>query len=215
MKIQTGEFTDPGDGRVYKTVKLGNQLWMVENLNVSKYRNGDPIPEIRDDDKWGETDIGAWCCYNNENENEERFGKLYNWYTVNDPRGLAPEGWHIPSDSEWKELEVYLGMSQKEIDKTGWRGMNEGCKLKEKGTSHWKPPNDCATNKSGFTGLPGGYRDVSGEFLINGFSGYWWSSSEQETYFAWYRTLYYTSDKIHRTSGYAGDGFSVRCIQDI
>lgn len=214
MRTKTGTFTNPVDGQVYKTVKIGNQVWMAENLNVSKYRNGDPVQEVPDNDTWGEMSSGAWSYYNSDSQNEKIFGKLYNWHAVNDPRGLAPEGWHIPTDDEWQELEMYLGMNQAEANRKGWRGNNQGCMLKNTGTDNWKTPNECATNITGFTGLPGGYRDVSGEFFVIGYSGYWWSSTEHSKYFAWYRTLYYTSNKIHRTNGYEGDGFSIRCIRD-
>ena len=139
---------------------------------------------------------------------------MYNWYAVNDPRGLAPEGWHIPTDAEWKELEMYLGMSQAETGYTGWRGKDDGCILKETGTLHWHALNEGATNESGFTALPGGYRDVDGYFYVLGYSGYWWSSTEHHTYFAWYRSLYYTDSEVHRTNSYEGDGFSVRCLRD-
>ena len=110
---------------------------------------------------------------------------------------------------------MYLGMNPVKAGKTGWRGDGKGGVLKEKGILHWHAPNEGATNESGFTGLPGGYRDVNGLFYVNGYSGYWWSSTEKETYFAWYRTLYYTHNEIHRATGYEGDGFSVRCIKNI
>jgi len=215
MDTETGTFTDPRDGKVYKTVKIGNQVWMAENLNVSKYRNGDPIPNVQDDDEWGQLSTGAWCNFNNETKNEKIYGKLYNWYAVNDPRGLAPEGWHIPTDAEWKELEMYLGMSKAEAGYKGWRGQDDGDVLKETGTLHWHEPNEDATNKSGFTALPGGYRDVDGGFYVLGYSGYWWSFSEYQTFFAWYRSLYHTHSDLHRTNSYEGDGFSVRCLKSL
>ncbi|MCP4313115.1 MAG: hypothetical protein GY790_17795 [Bacteroidetes bacterium] len=214
MISNTGAFTDPIDNRVYKTVKIGSQVWMAENLNASRYRNGDPIPQIPDDEEWGEANNGAWCYYDNESKHERPFGKLYNWHTVKDPRSLAPEGWHIPTDEEWQELELYLGMGQHQLNITGWRGNTGGGKLKENGISHWHLPNEGATNESGFAAFPGGYRDVEGTFYVLGSSGYWWSSSEFERHFAWYRSLYYTSCKIHRTNSYEGDGFSIRCIKD-
>ncbi len=215
MNIKTGKFTDPRDGRVYKTVKINNQEWMAENLNVSKYSNGDPISNVQEDEKWGDNRAGAWCYYNNDPVNKEEYGKLYNWHAVNDPRGLPFEGWHIPSDTEWKELEMLLGMSQRDANKVGWRGSDEGCKLKETGIEHWKAPNKCATNESGFNALPGGYRDVSGDFYVTAYSGYYWSSTEHKPDFIYYRTLYYNNNKIHRKEGYAGDGFSVRCLRNI
>ena len=215
MEIKTGKFTDPRDGRVYKTVKINNQEWMAENLNVSKYCNGDPISNVEEEDKWGNNKAGAWCYYNNDPVNKEDYGKLYKWNAVNDPRGLPFKGWHIPSDDDWKELERNLGMSQRDADRIGWRGTDEGCKLKETGTLHWKEPNECATNQSSFNAVPGGYRDVSGDFYVITYSGYYWSITEQKPHFIWYRTLYHNSNKIHRKEGYEGDGFSVRCLRNI
>lgn len=214
MDSGTGTFTDPLDGRVYRTVKIGNQIWMAENLSASKYCNGDPIPEIQNVDEWGESPKGAWCYYDNNVSNRDTYGKLYNWYAVNEPRGLAPNGWHIPTDEEWKELELYLGMSQIEVNSKGWRGLDGGGKLKDTATLCWHKAGNSATNESGFTALPGGYRDVSGDFYTMSYSGYFWTSTEQAAYFAWYRSLYYTHNEIHRTVGYVGDGFSVRCIKD-
>jgi len=214
MKIETGSFLDPIQGRSLKTVRIGDQIWMVENLNVSTYSNGDPIPNITNVKQWGRLTSGGWCYYENDPKYAEIYGKLYNWHAVNDPRGLAPEGWHIPSDEEWRELEMLLGMSDVEATDTGWRGEGIGSMLKEHGPSHWKAPNDKATNESGFTALPGGYRDVNGLFYVGGYSSYWWSSAEKDAYFSWYRSLYHSSTKVHRTTGYEGDGFSVRCLKD-
>jgi uncharacterized protein (TIGR02145 family) len=214
LNSKTGTFSDPLDGRIYKTIRIGKQVWMAENLNAGRYRNGDPIPNVADDTKWGELTIGGWCFYNNESKNENPWGRLYNWHAVNDPRGLAPECWHIPTDEEWQELELHLGMGKHMVNITGWRGTMGGGKLKEAGLSHWHEPNEGATNESGFTAVPGGYRDVEGGFYVLGASGYWWSSSEFTRHFAWYRSLYFSSSKIHRTNSYEGDGFSIRCLRD-
>jgi uncharacterized protein (TIGR02145 family) len=214
LNSKTGTFSDPIDGRIYKTIKIGKQVWMAENLNASMYRNGDLIPNVPDNIKWGELTGGGWCYYNNDSKNEHPFGKLYNWHALNDPRGLAPDGWHIPSDEEWQILELKLGMGEHLLNGTGWRGSLEGGKLKEAGEDHWHNPNEGATNESGFTAFPGGYRDVEGMFYVLGTSGYWWSTTEFTKHFAWYRSLYFTSSKIHRTNSYEGDGFSIRCIKD-
>ncbi|MFO7934424.1 MAG: fibrobacter succinogenes major paralogous domain-containing protein [Bacteroidales bacterium] len=214
MLMEAETFIDPLDGRVYKTVKLGTQVWLAENLNADKYRNGDPVLNRKGKGEWGKHETGAWCFYDNEKKNGEIYGRLYNWFAVNDPRGLAPEGWHIPTDEEWKELEIYLGLGETEAGYRGWRGQDTGGKLKETGTSHWHEPNEKATNASGFTALPGGYRDVDGHFYVLGYGGYWWSSSEHTDDIVWYRSLYHTYSKIHRTDSYAGDGFSVRCVKD-
>ena len=154
------------DGNTYKTVKIGKQIWMAENLNVSHYRNGDIIPEVKNPDEWSKLTTGAWCYYENDSENGKTYGKLYNWFAVNDPRGLAPEGWHIPTDAEWTHLTEYLG--GKEIEKTYqgiyyWEIADVGGKLKA--TTLWKSPNEGATNSSGFTAFPGGYRYDDGDFL--------------------------------------------------
>ena len=159
---------------------------------------------------------GAFCVYDNDTSNAEIYGYLYNWFTVKDDRSIAPEGWHVPTDDEWKELEMYLGMSQSDADMSGyvWRGTDEGDKLKQSGHEFWWLDRNRGTNESGFTALPGGYRDVNGLFYVGGYSSYWWSSAEKDAYFSWYRSLYHSSTKIHRTTGYKGDGFSVRCLRD-
>ena len=212
---ENSTFTDPRDGAIYKTVKIGAQIWLAANLRVEHYRNGDPLPEVQLKNEWGNLKYGGWCNYENDHKNEILYGKLYNWHAVNDQRGLAPDGWHIPSDSDWKELESCLGLNDYEADNSGWRGKFAGDSLKATGTEYWKAPNDTATNKTGFNALPAGYRDVNGLFYVLGYSGYWWSSTRYKDFFAWYRTVYYSHREIHRTSGYEGDGFSVRCIKDI
>ncbi|MCX6154480.1 MAG: fibrobacter succinogenes major paralogous domain-containing protein [Candidatus Kapabacteria bacterium] len=189
------------------TVKIGNQIWMKKNLDVDHYRNGDPIPEAKDSALWANLTTGAWCYYNNDPANGKIYGKLYNWYAVNDPRGLAPSGWHVPSDSEWKILENYLGGDS-----------IVGDKLKEKGTSHWISPNTGATNESGFTGLPGGGRNYDGtfEFLGQGslmLAGIWWSSSLFGKQAIDRYIGYHDSRFIIRTND-IHCGLSIRCIKD-
>ena len=149
---------------------------MAENLNVDHYRNGDSIPQVQDKDKWNSITYGAWCYCNNDPEYGRIYGKLYNWYAVNDPRGLAPKGWHVPTDREWKILEKYLGMGQVNADTTGRRGIDEGDKLKSH--SGWVD-NGNGSNSSGFNALPGGWGTSSnGGFGPLGGSAYFWSSSE-------------------------------------
>lgn len=180
-------------------VKIGAQVWMKKDLTISTYRNGDRIPQVKDPAKWAALTTGAWCWYNND----QRYGKLYNWYAVNDPRGLAPQGWHIPSDSEWTALTLYLG------------GFDlAGGKMKETGTAHWLAPNAGATNSSGFTALPGGTRYYLGQFFDAGGYGYWWSSTEADSNAAFYRYLTYFYGAISGTTDYKTNGFSVRCIKD-
>jgi uncharacterized protein (TIGR02145 family) len=182
-------------------VTIGKQVWMSENLNVDKFRNGDPILEAKTDEEWekaGENKQPAWCYYDNDPANGEKYGKLYNWYAVNDKRGLAPVGYHIPSDAEWTELEDFLGT-------------DAGKKMKS--TSGWNKDGN-GTNESGFSGLPGGYRNFSGSFEGIGKFGTWWSSSESSTDRAWNRYLDYYGGNVYRGSVNKGKVFSVRCLRD-
>ena len=130
-------------------------------------------------------------------------------------QGVCPDGWHLPSDAEWKQLEMFLGMSQSDADGTGWRGTDEGGKLKETGTTHWNSPNTGATNSSGFTALPGGYRNRSGTVGSSlGNTAYFWSATEYDSSRAWTRSLYYSNSAVFRYYDYKDYGFSVRCTKD-
>lgn len=202
------------DGNVYQTVTIGSQVWMAENLKVTHYRNGDPIPNVTDNATWSGLTSGAYCNYNNDTDNVATYGRLYNWYAVDDSRNIAPEGWHVPTDEEWKQLEMNLGMSQAQADGTGWRGTDEGGKLKETGTTHWVSPNTGATNESGFSALPGGGRYFYGSFDYMGLDATFWSSTEGSSLIAWYRNLYYYDSQVSRYYYYKRYGFSVRCVQD-
>ena len=189
--------------------------WMKRNLDVDHYRNGDSIPEVRDSTEWKNLKTGAWCYYNNDPAMGAIYGKLYNWYAVNDPRGLAPTGWHVPSDDEWNQLEICLGMSPSYSDTIGQQGTDEGGKLKETGTSHWQVPNLGATNSTMFSALPTGYRlYFNGNFLQVGLDGNWWSSTEANLTQAWHRDLGYDYSKVNRHFVNKGYGFSVRCVKD-
>lgn len=188
-----------------QTVTIGTQVWMTKNLDVSKFRNGDPIPEAKTVEEWSAYNGArepAWCYFDNDPANGAKYGKLYNWYAVNDARGLAPAGWHIPSDDEWTILTDYLG------------GVNTaGYKMKSK--SGWKE-NGNGTNSSGFSGLPGGGRDYNGPFNSDsvGSYGLWWSSMEDDTSNAWGRYLGYFYGDVGRNSFPKANGFSVRCLRD-
>ena len=202
------------DGNVYQTVKIGDQWWMAENLRVTKYNNGDPIANVTDKTSWAGLMSGAYCDYSNNAGLVDDYGHLYNWLAVNDSRNIAPVGWHIPSDEEWKVLENYLGIDQSELDNTGFRGVDEGGKLKDTGTSSWLNPNTGATNESGFTALPGGNRDNNGDFGGFGSTGYYWSSTEYDNQLAWHRNLDYNDARVYRRYGYQKNGFSIRCVKD-
>jgi uncharacterized protein (TIGR02145 family) len=184
-------------------VTIGTQVWATINLDVVTYRNGDVIPQVTDATAWVALTTGAWCYYNNDAANGAIYGKLYNWYAVNDTRGLAPTGYHVPTDAEWSTLTTYLGGESV-----------AGGKMKATGTSLWTSPNTDATNSSGFTGLPGGCRSFNGSFYEIGYYGYWWSSSESDTSYAWYRSLNYYTGNANRFSTNKKLGFSVRCLRD-
>jgi len=186
------------------SVTICTQVWMNTNLDVSTYRNGDPIPKVTDITDWAALTTGAYCYYNNDSATyAATYGKLYNWYAVNDPRGLAPAGWHVPSDAEWTTIETCLGGASV-----------AGGAMKETGTTHWASPNTGATNSSGFTGLPGGYRTNGGSFSSVGFLGYWWSSTENGNPNAWARALASGNGNISRFAAGKLYGYSVRCLRD-
>ncbi|MEW5925603.1 MAG: FISUMP domain-containing protein, partial [Candidatus Zixiibacteriota bacterium] len=211
---ETGTVIDI-DSNVYQTVLISNQCWMVENPKVTLYRNGDPIPNVTDGDTWSGLFTGAYCEYNNDPDNVATYGRLYNWYAVDDSRNIAPEGWHIPTDAEWKQLEMYLGMSQAEADDIGMRGTDKGGKLKEAGLTHWSSPNTGATNESGFTALPGSGRSGNDEYYaLMGFCAFFWSSTGYFDYAAWHRSPHYDLTGVFRSLDDNPDGFSIRCIQD-
>jgi uncharacterized protein (TIGR02145 family) len=203
------------DGNEYQTVKIGNQWWMAENLKVTHYRNGDAIPNVTGATEWISQSTGAYCNHGNNADHVPAYGRLYNWYAVNDSRNIAPEGWHVPTDEEWKELEMFLGMNQAEADNNYYnRGTDEGGKLKETGTVRWDSPNTGATNESGFTALPGGIRGTYGYFYRMHQSTTFWSSTSDDHLWSWYRTLNYNTSGIGRSSSWKVNGHSIRCVKD-
>ena len=192
------------DGYSYPSIVLGNgQEWMAENLRTSTYANGDPIPNVTDNAQWQNLTTGAWAQYNNDSQNENPYGKLYNWYTVADPRNVCPTGWHVPADAEYTLLTDYLGGES-----------IAGGKMKSTGIQYWTTPNTDATNESGFSGLPGGRRGYDGPFYDIGFPGFWWSSTDVLTTSAWLRYLSYDAGNVFRDNASRFSGFSVRCLRD-
>ena len=185
----------------YPSVLIGTQYWMDKNLELTTYRNGDIIPYVTDPTAWAALTTGAWCYYNNDPSSG--YGKLYNWYAVNDTRGLAPQGWHIPTDAEWTTLKTALGGEQV-----------AGGKMKTTGTTRWNTPNTGATNESGFAGLPGGNRYYNGTFIGIGIQGLWWSSAEYSSSLAWFCNLYYDLSVVLMVNDYKTSGISVRCLRD-
>ena len=220
VSIETGSVTDVS-GRTYKTVKIGSQWWMAEDLRVTKYRDSSFITLVgstaADTTTWSSQTTGAYC--NNKDPLGNVIGVFYNYYAVNDSRGIAPAGWHIPTDAEWKVLEQHLGMSSGDANNTGWRGAHEAEKLKVvNGTVNgWAAYGDVwPTNESGFTALAGGCRMFNGDFGDPGqySTGFWWTVSAQAADKAWYRYLDYKNANVFRYYGLKAYGFSVRCIKD-
>ncbi|MBN2615651.1 MAG: fibrobacter succinogenes major paralogous domain-containing protein [Bacteroidales bacterium] len=197
------------DGNVYKTIQIGDQIWMAENLRTIHYRNGDPIKNVENSDSWITLTTGAYCNYENtfdKNEIATR-GRLYNWYAVSDSRKIAPSGWHVPTDEDWKILVGNLGGDSV-----------AGGKMKEEGTFHWNSENVGANNESGFTALPSGYRDqYYGSFSGINYNAFWWTSTEDSETHSWYRYLNNQLTSVGRFSWDVGNkksGFSVRCVKD-
>jgi uncharacterized protein (TIGR02145 family) len=188
-----------------QTVTIGTQVWMRRNLDVTSYRNGDPIPQVTDPFQWEFLTTGAWCYYGNDPSTGAMYGKLYNWYALNDPRGLAPAGWHIPSDGEWTTLTDFLGGA-----------LVAGRKMKA--VTGWKDPNDpkiSGDNSSGFTALPGGYRwEYGGQFETIYANGIWWSSTVKNTDSASIRFLTYNTVDVGKAYLRMPAGCSVRCLKD-
>jgi uncharacterized protein (TIGR02145 family) len=204
---------DPGydsvedaDGNSYKTVQIGSQLWMAENLKTTSYNDGRPIPIETEGENWATLKTPAYCWFDNDPASyADTYGALYNWYAVNTGE-LCPDGWRVPTAEDWEILISYLG------------GENvAGGKLKEAGTTHWLEPNTGATNETGFTALPGGRRSTGGTFSVLRHEGYWWTSTEHETYLssAWNRRMSYSSTKAQQHNLGKTHGFSVRCVKDV
>ena len=199
------------EGNVYKTVLIGTQVWMAENLKTTKYKNDTDIPNVTDNAAWVVLTTSAYCWYNNDVTNKPLYGALYNWHTVN-TGNLCPAGWHVPTDTEYKTLEMFLGMTQGQADAESDRGTDEGTKMKN--TTGWDSDGN-GTNTSGFSALPGGFRyRLDGSFLNMGALSYWWSSTEFSATNATYRRLDYDRSTVYRQSAYKTAGKYVRCVKD-
>jgi len=190
--IINNSFTDVRDDKTYSVVKIGEQYWMAENLNYN-------------------INTGSWD-YDYSADNSNAYGKLYNWTTACD---ACPDGWHLPSDNEWKTLEVFLGMTQTEVEYYGWRGNDVGGKLKESGSDHWSSPNYGASNSSDFNALPSGAMDDYDYFFYDlTFGAYYWTSTGESSSYAYYRYLSYDNSGIFRSYKDKNDALSVRCVKD-
>jgi uncharacterized protein (TIGR02145 family) len=215
------------DGNVYHTVTIGTQTWMVENLRTRKYNDGDTIPNITNATAWAELTTPAYCWYNNDSSTSKTtYGALYNWYAVNTGK-IAPKGWHVPTDAEWDILVKYLVANgynyNGTTDTTGYNDKNRIAKALASTTGWSSFSNTGAVgntdypakrNSTGFTALPGGYRDNCGGFLGVGDGGNWWGSYEDGAYHAWYRYIYSNTSYVSRSSCNKDYGASVRCVKD-
>ena len=209
----SNELTVTFDGYTYDLVAIGEQCWFAENLRTEHYANGDVIPGELSNGEWSDADdtnLGAQAIYNNDASNLTDYGRLYNWFAVDDARGLCPSGWHVPTDGEYMTLEMALGMSESEANGTGYRGTDQGTQMKSSASDS---PSWDGTNTSGFSGLAGGYRNYGGDFYNEGYAGYFWSASAYGTY-AWYRRLDGGYTEVGRYDGSQRFGFRVRCVRD-
>lgn len=189
------------------TVKIGNQIWQTKNLNVERFRNEDFIPHAKTDAEWDHAGLNeqpAWCYYNNDSQNGEIYGKLYNWYAVNDKRGLCPSGWHVPSEEDWDELIYFLG--GKDI---------AGSKMRASDTLYWRhSPLSNTNNESGFSALPGGNRDYDGSFNGIRYLAFFWCDLASNNNLAWNRYMAYNYSFFSTNCNSKAFGFSVRCLRD-
>jgi uncharacterized protein (TIGR02145 family) len=198
----SGQSVKDTDGNIYGTVDIGKQVWMAENLKTTKYNDGTSIPLISDNKVWSKLKTGAYCWFNNEEENKEEFGALYNWYAV-DSKKLCPVGWHVPSELEIESLITFLGDQN-----------IAGNKLKITGSEHWMTSLTIVTNDFQFSALPGGFRLYSGSFSEPRQYAVWWTSTGYQSTQAWNMGLYFNSSKLFNGHDIAQAGFSVRCIKN-
>ncbi len=213
--FEKGTVTDI-DGNVYETVKIGNQWWMAENLKTTKFRDGSSITFISrlNPMQWDSINAPAYCQYE---DNVSAPGFLYNWHAVNDSRGLAPDGWRIATDDDWKELEKHAGMSSNDADGLAWRGTYEGDHLKVKAPEGWTRFGTVwGDNKTGFSAQAGSCRLFNGNFGVPGLkqTGFWWTSSSYDNGQAWYRYLDYKKSQVFRSHVIHSYGMSVRCVKN-
>lgn len=213
--IETGTLTDI-DGNIYKTVKIGEQWWMAENLKTTRYSDGSYLARsvsLLDTVNWKIR--GTYCTYDND---DKAPGLLYNWYAIQNSSGIAPEGWHVPTDTDWKTLEMELGMDYSGTDSIFWRGKDIGDKLKEIGSKYWyQYENIWNSNKSGFSAMAGGCRTFNNQWSLPyglNYMGFWWSSTTFTNNLAWFRYLDYKSSGICRYYGPLTYGFSIRCVKN-
>jgi uncharacterized protein (TIGR02145 family) len=203
------------EGNTYKTIIIGTQEWMAENLRTSTYNNGSPIPQVTNLVQWGGLNTGAWCWYNNDSlSNSCNYGKLYNWYTVDTSLGVCPTGWHVPSDADWNVLIGYIDIASNP-NANGAQSTIAGGKMKSIGTTLWLSPNGGADNSTGYSAIPSGYLNAIGSFDSVNDRIYIWSTTEHDAFTAWYRSIGYSTGSILRNRNLVKkSGFSIRCVKD-
>jgi uncharacterized protein (TIGR02145 family) len=199
--ITTDPITDI-DGNIYKTIQIGNQLWMASNLNVSHYKNGESLPNISDKTVWDTLSTGAYCYYSNQDSYSSIYGKLYNFYTVVDERNICPDGWHVPSDAEWTTLIDFLGDSI------------AGPKLMDTNSNLWVATIITTKQNTGFNALPAGFRFFNNQFSGMGYSAFFWSSTDRSYNTAWFRLVKSDAENVVRDFAHHNLGYSVRCLKD-
>jgi uncharacterized protein (TIGR02145 family) len=193
------------EGNRYRTIEIGDQLWMAENLKTTRYNDGTPIPNVTGYEDWAALETAAYCWYNNDSTHASKYGALYNWYVVESGE-VCPEGWHVPTNEDWNKLSA---LTEEPFQAAGH--------LKAAGTDHWRSPNSGASNTTGFTALPGGYRSYNGTFNLLRASGYWWSSTEGIYYGAprvIFRTMQHDNTGFHQDICEKNNGFSIRCLKN-
>jgi uncharacterized protein (TIGR02145 family) len=201
------------EGNNYTTVMIGNQEWMAENLRTAFYANGDSIPNLTDNSAWMASTSGAWCYYNNSINSGQVYGKLYKWYATVDPRNVCPAGWHVPSDAEWNTLIGFIDPLFIADTIGGVQSSIAGGKMKS--VTGWSDPNTAATNETGFSALPGGYRNYFNQYSYNlNTAALFWTATEIDVDWAFTRFLNHTSGDIYRDDMNKRAGFSVRCVRD-
>lgn len=197
-------------------ITIGAQIWSSKNLDVTQYLNGDPIPQVSNPLEWETLTTGAWCWYDNDSASYAAvYGKLYNWYAVNDSRGFAPDGWRVPSESDWNKLVLSIDVNADTnclISCT--QSSIAGGEMKETGLVHWLTPNNGANNNTGFTALPGGGRNTDGTYFYLGNYGNWWSKGSYDASSAFIRTLSYSGASFKKEVSYKRLGYSVRLVKN-
>lgn len=194
------------DGNAYKTIEIGDQIWMAQNLRTTIFQNGDAIEAVTSNAEWTALSGAAYCNYENSDSLDDlaTYGRLYNWFAINDPRNIAPEGWHVATQEDWDELARELGGDA-----------SAGGPLKEAGLHTWNSPNTAASNSSGFTALPSGRREYSdGRFINRGFNGFWWTNSPYNPDYSWYYQLNYDFGYLLAANFHKQYGFTVRCVKN-